>query len=102
MNFTWKILDVTVKDEVIVHAKYYCKLSNGEVFVETEGNAYGDLSIGIPYKDVTEQNIIDSVKKLYMQDDVNLIELNLQEQLTNLQKEAVSPPWHVPTFKLEV
>ena len=102
MNFQWKILDVTVKEELIVHAKYYCKLSNGDVFVETEGNAYGDLSIGIPYKDITEQNIIDSVKKLYMQDEVNLIELNLQKQLANGQKEPVSPPWHVETFKLEI
>lgn len=102
MNFDWKILDITVKDEVITHAKYYCKLTDGDVFVETEGNAYGELSFGIPYKDITQKNIIDSIKKLYMQEDVNLIELNLQEQLKNVQKEPVSPPWHVETFKLEI
>jgi hypothetical protein len=102
MNFQWKILEVTVNNDVITHAKYYCKLTNGEIFVDTEGNAYGDLSFGIPYKDITEKNIIDTVKKLYIQDDVNLIELNLQKQLENVQKEPVLPPWHVETFKVEV
>jgi hypothetical protein len=102
MNYEWKILDVTVKDDVIVHAKYSCKLTYGDLSVSTEGNAYGDLSFAIPYKDVTEQNIIDSVKKLYIQGDSNLIELNLQKQLKNVQIEPVSPPWHVETFKLEI
>ena len=102
MQFEWKILNITVEDDVIVHAKYSCKLTSGEVFVETEGNAYGELSFGINYKDISEKNIVDSVRKLYMQDEVNLIELNLEKQLANFQKESVLPPWHVETFKLEI
>lgn len=102
MNFEWKILDVTVKDEVIVHARYKCKLTSEETVIESEGNAHGELSVGIPYKDITEQNIIDAVKKLYIQDDTNLIELNLKKQLENIKKSSVLPPWHIETFNLEL
>jgi hypothetical protein len=102
ITFEWKILESTCDNESITHAKYYCKASDGENFVETEGNAYGDFSFGIVYSEITEQNVIDSVKKLYIQDDINLIESNLEKQLKSVKKEVVLPPWHVETFKVEV
>lgn len=102
VTFQWKILEATCIDNQITHAKYYCKATDGDLSVETEGNAYGDFSFGIPYKDITEQNVVTAVKKLYVQDGINLIESNLTEQLQNLGKSTVLPPWHVETFKVEV
>ena len=102
MNFDWKILEITCDGEKITHAKYYCKATEGELFVETEGNAYGDFSFGIPYKEITQENVLNSVKNLYVQGDSNLIELNLKNQLNNMSVKTVSPPWHVDTFKVEV
>lgn len=102
MNFEWKILEVTCDGESITHAKYYCKATDGEYSVETEGNAYGDFSFGIPYKEIAEINVLNALKNLYTQNGVNSIESNLATQIENLKKEPVLPPWHVPTFKLEV
>lgn len=102
VTFNWKILETTIKDESITHVKYYVSAVDGNKKVETEGNAFGDFSFGINFKDITEQNVIETLKKLYVQGESNLIELNLKQQLENLSVETVSPPWHVDTFKVEV
>lgn len=100
--FTWKLIDVTCDGEQITHVKYQVTAQDGENIVKTEGNAYADFSFGIPYKDICEQNVIDTLKNLYTQNNVNLIESNLIAQIEKLKKQPVLPPWHVETFKLEV
>lgn len=101
-QFSWKILSIIADGESITGAKYYCKATEDDLFVETEGFAYGDFSFGINYKDITENNVIDSIKNIYTQNGLNLIESNLEKQLKSLQKEPVLPPWHVETFKVGI
>jgi hypothetical protein len=103
MMFEWKILEVTSYDEQITHAKYKVTVTSGDLKVESEGNAYADFTFGIKYSEITEQNVINTIKNLYTKDGINLIESNLEHQLQVLSKQAsTTPPWHVETFKVEV
>jgi hypothetical protein len=102
INFQWKILEITSDGKNISHAKYHVKAEKDGVIVETEGNAYADFSFGINYDEITEMNVINTIKNLYTKNDVNLIEFNLEAQLLSARNQKVDPPWHVDTFKVEV
>lgn len=103
MLFEWKILEITANDEQITHARYKVTASNGDLKVESEGNAYADFSFGIKYSEITENNVINIIKNLYTKDGINLIESNLEHQLQVLSKQdSTTPPWHVETFKVEI
>jgi hypothetical protein len=101
MKFTWKIISINCDSGIIVSAKYFASASDGENFVETEGNCiFSDLSIKTPFDQIEHDQVVEWVKKEYEQDDQNSIELMLQKQLEALKiQKTVTPPWVKPTFK---
>ena len=102
INYTWKIEDITAKDDVILHAKYHVIAFNelGDASVETEGNWYLNGIINKPYLEITEQDVIDLIKKEAIKDGLNIIESRLEEQLYYLTDNKVKPvaPWLPQTF----
>jgi len=80
----WKILEIQADGDLITGARYFCA-RNG---VETEGWwKFAEPVLNIPFADVTEQIVIDWVKK-----DIGLqVEARLDEQAAPAPKTVVAP-----------
>lgn len=101
--FKWEILEVLSANNTLENIKYKVSLIEGEHVVETEGNCPLILPENVVFKDLIEVELIEYMKRFYIQDDVNTIESNLTKQMANLTKVQTNlPPWHIETFKLEV
>ncbi len=102
-NFEWKILETSFFDKNIDYLKYYVKATDNNLSVETEGYARFKLTGEINFDSLIESELLEYLKRFYIQDGVNTIESRLSEQLAYLQKKtSKTPPWHVDTFKLEI
>ena len=97
--FSWKIREVFAENDVITHVKYF--VSNDQV--ETEGYWYFDNPIAkTPFADVTEEVIIEWIKKDAQTDGKCHIIANLEAQLAQLDKKPVPAPWQPQVFKPEI
>lgn len=102
-QFDWKMTEILSEDNVLKHIKYEVTATEGENVVSTEGYARFELPTGIVFSNLLEAELLDYLKRFYIQNDVNSIESRLSEQLAYLQKTpSTIPPWHVETFKVEV
>lgn len=101
-NFKMNILEVTAKEGLITHAKYFAEASDDENTVQTEGNWwFSDKIIKKPFEEVTEEDIVSWIENETMQDGINLIKSNLNNQLASLKVEKSSRlPWDA-TFSIE-
>lgn len=99
---TWKILEVSSVNGLIDYVKYRATITEGDLKVETEGNCPLVLPEEVVFANLIEPEMIEYVKRFYIQNDVNSIESNLIKQLEYLkQNPSTTPPWHVETFKVE-
>jgi len=80
----WKILEIQADGDLITGARYFCARSG----VETEGWwKFAEPVLTIPFADVTEQIVIDWVKK-----DIGVqVEARLDEQAAVTQRTVVAP-----------
>ena len=102
-NFEWKILEVESENNVLNHVKYQVIGTENEHKVVTEGYAFLSLPTEVDFKSLIEIELLDYLKRFYIQNNVNSIEYRLSEQLAYLAKNKTTiPPWHVETFKLEI
>ncbi len=102
-QFNWEILEVASHGKVLEHVKYRVTATSGEHQVVTEGYARFQLPAEADFEKLIEVELLEYLKRFYIQNDVNSIESRLSEQLAYLSKTATTtPPWHVETFKVEV
>jgi hypothetical protein len=80
----WKILEIQADGDLITGARYFCAKSG----VETEGWwKFAEPVLTIPFADVTEQIVIDWVKR-----DIGVqVESRLDEQAAVTQRTVVAP-----------
>lgn len=101
-NFTWSIEEITAENEIITSAKYrvLAKTQDESQSVETEGNWFFNGKINKSYADITEQDVIELIKKESVVDGINIIESRLDEQLDYLAKVSVKTPapWQPQVF----
>jgi hypothetical protein len=102
--FTWKILEVFAKDEVITGVKYHLIGSEDDITVETEGNWYFDCPTAkVPFLDVTEEMIINWIEADAIKDGENHIKLGIKNQIEALKSHKPVPaPWLPQVFKPEI
>jgi hypothetical protein len=98
--YTWKILEISAKNEIITHAKYQVIAKNKDNFVENEGNWWFQfLELKVPFADVTEEMVVSWIEKETTKDGINLIKSRLEEQLNVLEvQENVVAPWLPQVF----
>ena len=102
-QFKWEMLEVSSADNTLEHIKYRVTATQGDLEVVTEGYARFKLPEGIVFSNLLEAELLEYLKRFYIQNDVNSIESRLSEQLAYLAKNtSTTPPWHVETFKVEV
>jgi hypothetical protein len=102
-QFEWKMTEVLSEEGVLKHIKYEVTATEEENVVVTEGYARFELPEEVTFDNLLEAELLEYLKRFYIQEDVNTIESRLSEQLAYLQKTpSTTPPWHVETFKVEV
>ena len=93
--YEWKILGLSADDKgLITEARYYVSVEKKKYKVESEGNCFfKEPKLNIPFDQVTEENVIEWIKKETIQDGKNSVELRLNEQLEALasQRDTVVP-----------
>jgi hypothetical protein len=105
IKYEWKVLDIDAKNGIILSAKYFCKATENELSVETEGNCFfrqaSDHSI--PFEEVTEQTVLNWINTESFRDGKNLITSRLDEQIDQLKNQkTVVPPWLPQIFKVQI
>lgn len=102
-TFTWKMTEILSENNVLKHIKYEVIGEQDGKQVKTEGYAVFDLPKEVEFKNLLEHELLEYLKRFYIQDDVNLIESRLTQQLDYLNKNlSTKAPWHIDTFKMEV
>jgi len=99
-TYTWKILELSAENDVIIHAKYHVTLKNEDKSVETEGNWYFTNPQNIvALNEVTEQMVCDWIEKEAVKDGISLIKFRLEEQANLLKKSnSIVLPWQPQVF----
>lgn len=98
-TFNWKILQTTSVDNKIQSVHYLVAATDEGKVVESEGHADVDGKITIPFEQIKEVDIINCLKKIYMQDDEKSLKSRLEEQLNYLKNEVNTDfPWAKQVF----
>lgn len=102
-EFKWEMLEISSVNKSLEHIKYRVTATEAENQVITEGYARFELPAEANFDSLTEAELLEYLKRFYIQGEVNTIESRLTEQLANLAKNRTNlPPWHIETFKVEV
>ena len=98
----WKITRVAADGDAIIDCHYTAWITDGVNKVETEGNWYfSDTTVKKPFSEITEQDIVDLIKKESCKDNACIIESRLVEQLESLNNDKNKHlPWLPPIFTL--
>jgi hypothetical protein len=101
-EFEWKILEVCADDGALKRVKYWCKATDGDLSVETEGN-WKMRQAHLIDAETSEHQVAHWVDLEATQDGKHLIKYRLQEQLDALRSQvSTKPPWAVDTFKVTI
>lgn len=101
-KFEWKISETVIEKGELKAVKYWCKATDGEHSVETEGNWKMRKSYLVD-KETSEHQVSHWVDLDATQNDKHLIKYRLQEQLDALKSAtSTKPPWAVETFKVTI
>ena len=103
ITHTWKIHEVDAIDGLITEVKYSVVARELDTSVETEGFwRFGDPVLRKPFLEVEEKDVIAWLRADSMQEGVNIIESRLEEQLANLQRNKIKPPWVPQVFTVNL
>ena len=101
-NYQTKILETVIVDGELKSVKYWCKATDEQNSVETEGN-WKMRTAHLVDNDTTEHQVAHWLDLDTIQDGKHLIKYRLQEQLDALSSAATTkPPWAVDTFKVTI
>jgi len=101
--FTWRILGLYSKDELITGIKYLCTGFDGKMSIDSEGTIYfTDPELDIPFAEVTEQQCIEWLEKETDRDGQSHIKTGIQKQFEALEHKEAGLPWKPSTFKMNI
>ena len=101
-QFEWKILETVIEDGDLKAVKYWCKASDDQNTVETEGNWRMRTAHTVD-AETSEHLVAHWLDLDATQDGKHLIKYRLQEQLDALRSQvSTKPPWAVDTFKVTI
>ena len=101
-NYQAKILETVIVDGELKAIKYWCKATDDQNSVETEGN-WKMRTAHLVDNDTTEHQVLHWLDLDVTENDKHLIKYRLQEQLDALSSAATTkPPLAVDTFKVKI
>ena len=94
INYTWKILKIFSKNELITGVKYKLIGDNQTTIIESEGTYYfKDPVLNLPFRDVTEIIVINWLDTETTIDGQSHIKTGIEKQFNALENVEVVAPW---------
>jgi len=94
INYTWKILKIFSKNELITAVKYKLIGDDQTTIIESEGTYYfQDPVLILPFRDVTETILINWLNTETMVDGQSHIKSGIEKQFNALENIEVVAPW---------
>ena len=93
-NYTWQIIKVFSKNELITGVKYKLIGDNLVNIIETEGTyLFVDPILNVPFLEVTEEMVIDWIEKETIINGQSHIKSGIEKQFNALENVEVVAPW---------
>ena len=100
INYTWKILKIFSKNELITAIKYKLIGNNQDIIIESEGTYYfQDPVLILPFWDVTEVIVINWLETETMINGQSHIKSGIEKQFNDLENVEVVAPWLPQIYK---
>ena len=94
INYTWQILKIFSKNELITSVQYKLSGNNEINIIETEGTyVFNDPVLNIPFLNVTEKIVIDWIEKETIVNGQSHIKSSIEKQFNALENIEVVAPW---------
>lgn len=99
INYTWQIIKVFSKNELITGVKYKLIGDDQATIIESEGTYYfKDPVLVLPFRDVTEVIVINWLNTETMVDGQSHIKSSIEKQFNELKNIEVVAPWLPQVF----
>ena len=99
INYTWQILKIFSKNELITTVKYKLSGTNQIKIIETEGvYVFNDPVLNVPFLEVTEEMVIDWIEKETIVNGQSHIKSGIEKQFNALENVEVVAPWLPQVF----
>ena len=99
INYTWKIIKIFSKNELITGVKYKLIGDDQATIIESEGTyLFVDPILIVPFLEVTEEMIIDWIEKETIVNGQSHIKSGIEKQFNELENVEVVAPWLPQVF----
>ena len=103
ISYTWKVLNLYTKDELITGIKYLCTGFDGKMSIDSEGTMFfTDPEFSIPLEDVTELNCVNWLEKETDRDGQSHVKSGIERQFEALEHKETGLPWKPNTFRMKI
>jgi len=94
INYTWKILKIFSKNELITKVKYKLIGDDQTTIIESEGTyCFQDPVLILPFRDITESIVINWLETETTIDGKSHIKTGIEKQFNDLENVEVVAPW---------
>lgn len=103
INYSWELLELFSNADKLISVRYLLIANDGVNTIKSEGNhVFSDGLVNKPLSSIVESDIVQWLEKDTFVDEVNPIKLNLEYQLSNIQKNNKTDfPWLANTFTID-
>ena len=99
INYTWKIIKIFSKNELITGVKYKLIGDDQATIIESEGTyLFIDPVLNVPFLEVTEEMVIDWIEKETIVNGQSHIKSGIEKQFNELENVEVVAPWLPQVF----
>lgn len=93
----WKILNLRAINGEVKEVQYLATLTENGLSVQSEGYCYFDDFGGVPFDQLTENQVIG-----WVAEKMTSVEPMLRNQIQNYGMQSVALPWTPPTFSVQI
>ena len=99
INYTWQIIKIFSKNDLITNVQYKLIGDNLVNIIETEGTyLFVDPILNVPFLEVTEEMVIDWIEKETIVNGQSHIKSGIEKQFNDLENVEVVAPWLPQVF----
>ena len=99
INYTWEIIKIFSKEDLITEIKYKLIGNNQIITIETEGTyLFNDPVLNVPFLEVTEEMVINWIEKETIVNGQSHIKSGIEKQFNDLKNIEVVAPWLPQVF----
>ena len=99
INYTWQIIKIFSKNDLITNVQYKLSGTDQITIIETEGTyLFIDSVLNVPFLEVTEEMVIDWIEKETIVNGQSHIKSGIEKQFNELENVEVVAPWLPQVF----